>query len=74
MINIDPQIQSEPEPGGYEFGYYTFDLLPTLEVTNVETTKRKSVETQDEDDHDENYNRRMIFGKTYSVRLKRVIS
>ena len=53
MIDIDPQIQSEPEPEGYEFGYYTFDLLPTLEVTNVETTKKKSVETQDENDCDE---------------------
>ena len=48
LIDIDPQIQSEPEPEGYEFGY-TFDLLPALEVTNVETTKKKSLETQDED-------------------------
>ena len=53
LIDIDPQIQLEPEPEGYEFGYYTFDMLPTLEVTNVETTKRKSVETQEEDDCDE---------------------
>ena len=41
LIDIDPQIQSEPEPEGYEFGYYTFDPLPALEVTNVETTKEK---------------------------------
>ena len=40
LIDIDPQIQSEPEPEGYEFGYHTFDLLPTLEVTNVETIKK----------------------------------
>ena len=40
LINIDPQIQSEPEPEGYEFGYYTFNLLPTLEVTNVETREK----------------------------------
>ena len=39
LIDIDPQIQSEPEPEEYEFGYYIFNLLPTLEVTNVETTK-----------------------------------
>ena len=52
LIDIDPPIQSEPEPEGYEFGYYTFHLLPTLKVTNVEPTKKKSVETQDEDDHD----------------------
>ena len=49
LIDIDPQIHSEPEPEGYEFGYYTFDPLPALEVTNVEATKKKSLETQDED-------------------------
>ena len=38
LIDIDPQIQQESEPEGYEFGYYTFDLLPMLEVTNVEAT------------------------------------
>ena len=52
MIDIDLQIQSEPEPEGYELGYYTFNLLPALEVTNVETTKKKSAETQDQDDKD----------------------
>ena len=53
MIDIDPQIQSELEHEGYEFSYYTFNLLPTLEVTNVETTKKKSLETKDEDVCDE---------------------
>ena len=38
LIEIDPQIQPEPEPEGYEFGYYTFDELPNLEVTNIEAT------------------------------------
>ena len=52
LIDIDPQIQSELEPEGYEFGYYTFDLLPSLEVTIVETTKKKSSETQEEDASD----------------------
>ena len=28
LINIGPQIQSEPETEGHEFGYYTFDSLP----------------------------------------------
>ena len=32
LINMDPQIQLEPETEGYEFGYYTFDQLPELEV------------------------------------------
>ena len=36
LIDIDPQIQ--PEPEGYEFRYYTFDELPNLEVTNIEST------------------------------------
>ena len=52
LIDKDQQIQSEPEPEGYEFGYYTFNLLPTLEVTNVETTKKESLDTQDEDASD----------------------
>ena len=38
LINIDPQIQ-ESEPEGYEFGYYTFDTLPAMEVSNVETAQ-----------------------------------
>ena len=36
LIDKDPQIQ--PEPEGYEFGYYTCDELPNLEVTNIEST------------------------------------
>ena len=52
LIDIDPQIQPEPEPEGYEFSYYTFDTLPTLEVTNVEATQKKLPETQDKDDSD----------------------
>ena len=78
LIDIDPQIQSEPEPDRYGFGYYTFDPLPTLEVTNVETTKKELLETQDEDAYDKNlwrlsisvelypnYSRRMNFVKIY---------
>ena len=38
LIDIDPQIQQDSEHEGYEFGYYTFDTLPTLEVSNIETT------------------------------------
>ena len=32
LIDIDPQVQQESQPEGYEFGYYTFDTLPALEV------------------------------------------
>ena len=38
LIEIDPQIQQEPEPEGYEFGYYVFDNLPNIEVANIEST------------------------------------
>ena len=38
MINIDPQVQPEPEPEGYEFGYYTFDPLPAMEVHDIQTS------------------------------------
>ena len=39
LINIDPQIQQEAEPEEYEFGYYTFDTLPAIEVSNIYTAK-----------------------------------
>ena len=45
----DPQVQQEPEPEGYEFGYYTFDNLPNIEVTNIESTLNSitDIETKD---------------------------
>ena len=36
LIEIDPKVQQEPEPEGYEFGYYVFDNLPNIEVTDIE--------------------------------------
>ena len=38
LIAIDPQVQSEAEPEGYEFGYYTFDQLPALDIQEIQTT------------------------------------
>ena len=38
LIEIDSQVQHEPEPEGYEFGYYVFDNLPSIEVTDIEFT------------------------------------
>ena len=49
LIDMDPQIQPEPEPKGYNFGYYTFDQLPELEVSNVETTHNLLLDTENED-------------------------
>ena len=54
LIDIDPQVQQDSEPEGYEFGYYTFDTLPTLEVSNVETTQDTSVCVNDDNDDNNN--------------------
>ena len=43
LIDIDLQVQPESEPEGYEFGYYTFDTLPTLEVSNVKTSQDTTI-------------------------------
>ena len=47
MIDIDLQVQPESEPEGYEYGYYTFNTLPTLEVSNVETSQDTSLNVND---------------------------
>ena len=47
LIEVDPQTQQESEPKGYEFGYYSFNSLPAMEVTNINTT-------QDASNNDEN--------------------
>ena len=38
VIEIDSKVQQKPEPEGYEFGYYVFDSLPNIKVTNIELT------------------------------------
>ena len=52
LIDIDRQTQQDLEPEGYEFGYYTFDTLPAMEVSNIETTQDTS--SNDEKDFKEN--------------------
>ena len=49
LIEIDPQIQPEPEPGSYEFRYNIFVELPNLEVINTESTLNSitDIETRD---------------------------
>ena len=39
LIKIDPQIDPIPEEDGYEFGYHTFDVLPPIEVQEVNDDK-----------------------------------
>ena len=51
LIVIDPLIQQDSEPEGYEFGYYTFDSLPAMEVFHVETTKQKINQKENDDDN-----------------------
>ena len=46
LIDIDPQIQQDSEPEGYEFGYYTFDTLRTMEISNINTAKKTSSENE----------------------------
>ena len=54
LIEIDPQVQQEPEPEGYEFGYYVFDSLPDIEVTDIKLiiNSRTDIETKDTSGHD----------------------
>ena len=49
LIDINPQIQQDSEPEGYEFEYYTFNTLPAMEVSNVETTKETSSKKEKDD-------------------------
>ena len=51
LINIDPQIQQLSDPEGYQFGYYMFDTLPALEVSNIDTTQDVS-DTDESDPND----------------------
>ena len=51
MINIDPQVQPELEPEGYEFGYYTFDPLPALEVHDIQTSSTGSTQEDSTKDY-----------------------
>ena len=54
LINIDPQVQQDSEPEGYEFRYYMFDTLPTLDVSNIETTQDTSIHVSDDSDANNN--------------------
>ena len=55
LIEIDPQVQQEPEPEGYEFGYYTFDDLPNIEVTNIESTFNSITDIKTKDTFGNNF-------------------
>ena len=54
LIHINLQVQQDSEPEGCEFGYYTFDTLPMLEVSNIETTQDTSVHVNDDNNVNNN--------------------
>ena len=56
-IDIDPQVQPEPKLEGYEFRYYTFDELPSLEVSNIESTLNSIMDTENGDASGNNFQR-----------------
>ena len=55
LIDIDPQVQPEPEPEGYEFGYYAIDELSCLEVSDIEDTSGSIINTETEDASNKNF-------------------
>ena len=46
---MTPKHRQDAEPKGYEFGYYTFDSLPTIEVSNIDTSQDTSSNNGNED-------------------------
>ena len=35
LIEIDPNIELTAEEDGFEFGYYAFDVLPPIEMQEI---------------------------------------
>ena len=52
LMDIDPQVKPEP---GYEFRYYIFDELSSLEVSHIEATSGSITNIQTEDASDNNF-------------------
>ena len=46
IVKVDPDIQSEPEQEGYEFGYSCCEELPPIEVFTVEEKVVKGMKGQ----------------------------
>ena len=55
LIEIDSQVQQEPEPEGYEFGCYIFDSLPVGEVTDIELTTNSIIDIKTKDTSSHNF-------------------
>ena len=55
LIEIDSQSEQEPEPKGYEFGYYVFDNLPNIEVHDIEMTINSITDAETKDTTGNNF-------------------
>ena len=50
IVKVDPDIQSEPEQEGYEFGYSCFEKLQPIEVFAVEEKVAKDVKLRPDEE------------------------
>ena len=84
VIEIDPQSVQEPEPAGYEFGYYVFDNLPNIEAHDIEATIESITDAETKDTTGNNFqgfpwtltpyrscNIMTPFARIYLVKLKK---
>ena len=55
LIEIDSQVQQEPELEGYEFGYCIFDNLPDIEVSDIELTINSITDIKPKDTSGHNF-------------------
>ena len=55
VIDIDPEVQPELESEDYEFRYYIFDELPSLEVSDIEATSGSITNIEMEDASGNNF-------------------
>ena len=55
LIEIDPMVKQKPELEGYEYGYYVFDGLPDIEVTDIELTIDSITDVKTKDTSGHNY-------------------
>ena len=61
-------------PEGYEFGYYTYDTLPTMEVSNIETTQdTSSIDEKDVEKISLTYPWIMICYQNYNYKIHFVL-
>ena len=55
LIEVDPQVQQEPGPEDYAFGYYTLDDLPNIEVIDIESTFKSITDIKTNDTSGNNF-------------------